>query len=138
MPKRDHWMAPVLGKKSDEPNMEDERWIVPRDSNDHWNLVGSTVEAEIRHDEYAQRDASEEAVHMPVLDIDHMCFLMPSETPGHFHLYIDVPMTWEQYEAIIVAMGNAGVLEPGYVSASLSRRCTYVSPKPWKEQRVEH
>jgi hypothetical protein len=41
-------------------------------------------------------------------------------------LYLDVPMPWEKYRALLIALGDAGILEPGYVSASLTREQTFV------------
>ena len=59
--------------------------------------------------------------HAPVLDIDFGAQLIPSSTPGHFHLYVDKAMTWRNYRRLLKALGNAGVLEPGYVRASIRR-----------------
>lgn len=69
-------------------------------------------------------------MHAPVLDIDVPAFLVPSSTPGHSHLYIDQPMHWDQYAELLKALGYAGVLEPGYVGASLAREHTAVR-LPW-------
>lgn len=68
--------------------------------------------------------------HKVVLDIDVPAKLVPSSTPGHSHLYIDAEMSWEHYSAILIALGAAGVLEEGYVKASLSRKHTAVR-LPW-------
>lgn len=69
-------------------------------------------------------------MHAPVLDIDVPAFLVPSSTYGHSHLYIDAPMQWERYAELLKALGDAGVLEPGYVGASLARKHTAVR-LPW-------
>ena len=37
-------------------------------------------------------------MHRPILDIDLPAALIPSSTPGHYHLYIDKPMEWDRYE----------------------------------------
>lgn len=71
-----------------------------------------------------------DGMHAPVLDVDLPAFLVPSSTPGHSHLYIDQPMPWEQYAEILKALGTAGVLEYGYVGASLAREHTAVR-LPW-------
>jgi hypothetical protein len=64
-----------------------------------------------------------EGRHVVVLDIDHHAWLVKSSTPGHFHLYIDVPggIKWEKYNALMHVMRDCGILEPGYVSASQER-----------------
>lgn len=69
--------------------------------------------------------------HLPVIDLDVPCTLVPSATPGHSHLYIDVSMTWAKFEAILVALVDAGVVERGYLEASRKRGHTSVRV-PWK------
>src|SRR6187399_43822 len=64
--------------------------------------------------------------HEPTLDIDHNCVLLPSTTPGHFHLYIDVPMSWENYQKLLDVMAEVGILEKGYVDVSKKYGATYV------------
>lgn len=59
--------------------------------------------------------------HRPVLDIDVPLVAIPSSTPGHWHLYIDRQMTWQAYRRLLLALGEAGILEAGYVSASIER-----------------
>lgn len=131
---RDEWHATVLGKSSDDPSPE-ERYVVPPGTPDA-NLIGSSCGVTPYADEARTWMECDAVYHLPVLDIDHACRLVPSETPGHFHLYIEVPMTWEQYAAIITALAEGGVIEKGYASASLARRCTYVAPRPWKGVEV--
>jgi len=60
-------------------------------------------------------------LHAPVLDIDFGALLIPSSTAGHFHLYLDRAITWRKYRRLLKALGRAGILEPGYVKASLRR-----------------
>ena len=66
----------------------------------------------------------------PCTALDGPAVLVPSSTPGHSHLYIDVPMTWEQYEAILTALADAGVMEQGYYRASKLRKGTHLR-LPW-------
>jgi hypothetical protein len=68
--------------------------------------------------------------HAPVLDLDLPHRLVPSTTEGHSHLYLDVPMSWRQYKRLLKALAKAGVLEQGYVEASLYRRHT-AARMPW-------
>jgi hypothetical protein len=74
--------------------------------------------------------------HRPVLDIDFPAKLVPSSTPGHFHLYLDCPMDWETYETLLVDLAGAGVIQPGYAAASISRKATSVR-LPWIRKAVE-
>lgn len=64
--------------------------------------------------------------HALILDIDHPCELIPSSTPGHFHLYVDVAMDWVTYSKLLIALMDAGVIEEGYAMASLARKGTYL------------
>lgn len=73
-------------------------------------------------------------LHMPVLDIDFPCELRESETPGHFHLFIDKPIRWEDYSRLLMALGDAGVLEEGYARASIKRKQSFVAIRPWKKK----
>ena len=59
--------------------------------------------------------------HMPVIDIDLECMLIPSTQEGHFHLYINKPMEWEKFTAILEALEAAGVIGPGYLRYTKKR-----------------
>jgi len=76
-----------------------------------------------------------EGTHRPVLDLDFHAQLIPSSTPGHFHLYLDKEMTWEAYERLLKALGRAGILEEGYVAASIARGYTSVR-LPWIKKKT--
>jgi hypothetical protein len=69
-------------------------------------------------------------LHKPVLDIDLPATLLPSSTPGHFHLLIDHEMPWNTFVELLEALVKAGLVEPGYVNASLERGYTAVR-LPW-------
>jgi hypothetical protein len=68
--------------------------------------------------------------HTIALDIDHRVRVVPSSTEGHSHLYIDVPLEWEQYEKLLKVLAEIGVVEEGYVGASIRRRATHLR-LPW-------
>lgn len=59
--------------------------------------------------------------HKPVLDIDMPVTLVPSTTPGHFHLYIDKELDWFAYAGLLTALAQCGIIEDGYLGASLQR-----------------
>lgn len=69
-------------------------------------------------------------LHRPVLDLDFPAALVPSSTPGHFHLYLDKEMTWSDYKYLICAFETVGLIEKGYKEASLAREFTSVR-LPW-------
>lgn len=69
-------------------------------------------------------------LHTLMVDLDVPAHLIPSETPGHSHLFIDVPMTADQMWAIVDALAAAGVVEGGYAGSSHARGFTSVR-LPW-------
>lgn len=71
-----------------------------------------------------------ETFHRPVLDIDFPMAIVPSTTPGHGHLYLDKVLTWSQYVKLLEVLAEVGVLEDGYVQASIAREFTSVR-LPW-------
>ena len=75
-------------------------------------------------------------MHMPVLDFDLPARLVPSSTEGHSHLYIDVPMTWDQYRVILEALRDAGVIQDGYANASIMREASMCRPEWVKKPNV--
>ena len=64
--------------------------------------------------------------HRLILDIDHDVKVIPSSTPGHHHLYIDVDMPRPVLEHLLKALAEAGVIEEGYAAASLAQGYTTV------------
>lgn len=80
------------------------------------NLVSSALEGD--------------GMHAPVLDLDFPCALVPSSTPGHYHLYLDKVMPWDEYGQLLWALRAAGVLQSGFVAAAISREQTMVR-LPW-------
>jgi hypothetical protein len=68
--------------------------------------------------------------HTILLDLDVPARLIPSSTPGHTHLSIDVDVKWEKYLELLELLAEIGVLEPGYVGASKERQATNLR-LPW-------
>lgn len=73
---------------------------------------------------------SGEEYHLPVFDFDFECALVPSSTKGHYHLYLEKPVPWRHYRRLLKSMEKAGLLQKGWVKASLKRKFTSVRP-PW-------
>lgn len=69
--------------------------------------------------------------HKPVLDLDFACRLLPSKTEGHYHLYLDgIDLEWDEYVEVLTVLAKVGILEQGYVNASVERGMTRVrTPK---------
>lgn len=74
--------------------------------------------------------AGDADMHRPILDIDFPAALIPSTTPGHFHLYLDKEIPWNTYADLIDALAHAGIIERGYADASVARAYTSVR-LPW-------
>lgn len=76
--------------------------------------------------------------HKVLLDIDHEAMLIPSTTPGHYHLLIDVEVPWEKYVDMMDAMAEAGVIEAGFAKAARKRGFSTLR-MPWvkKENPTE-
>lgn len=68
--------------------------------------------------------------HAPVLDFDFPVTVIPSTTPGHYHLYLDQMVNELQYYVLMNSLANAGLLEEGYARASVSRGYSAVR-LPW-------
>lgn len=69
-------------------------------------------------------------MHAPVFDLDIPHTLVPSTTRGHSHLYLDVPMPWWKYRVLLFVLAWTGIVQKGYVHASVSRGHTDVR-LPW-------
>ena len=65
---------------------------------------------------------------MPTLDIDHPALLAPSSTPGHHHLFVDVPMSWRAYRRLLRALYLGGVIGRNAYWRSLDRGASFVRP----------
>ncbi len=81
------------------------------------NLITSMTEANVMR-------------HKVVVDLDLPAKLIPSSTPGHFHLYIDHEMDTTAYFTLLKALAKAGIVEAGYYNASEKQGHTAVR-LPW-------
>lgn len=64
--------------------------------------------------------------HMPAIDIDLPIRVKPSSTEGHFHLFIDHKISWEQYVNILRALYEAGIVERGFYELSVARGASFL------------
>jgi hypothetical protein len=74
--------------------------------------------------------AGKSKTHKLVIDLDLPAKLVPSSTPGHFHLYVDKEIEETVYFDLLDALESAGLIESGYVGASFARGFTAVR-LPW-------
>lgn len=87
---------------------------------------GAKAQAEVLESILGDRNVSFDATeprHIVVLDIDYPAALIPSETAGHFHLYLDVPggIPQNEYMGLLKKLSELGVIEKGYYAASWQR-----------------
>jgi hypothetical protein len=66
-------------------------------------------------------ESREVTIHKPVIDLDLPCSLVPSGTPGNFHLYIDEGVSFEDYLGVLKAMAKAGLVQWGFVNTTEER-----------------
>lgn len=69
---------------------------------------------------------TDKGMHMPLLDIDYDAALLPSSTPGHFHLYLNKAIKWDVYKKFLEAAAEAGIIQKGYADWSLARSQSFL------------
>lgn len=68
--------------------------------------------------------------HRPVLDIDFEARLIPSSTPGHYHLYLDKLIPKQTYMNLLTVLKQAGIIQHGFADAAEQRGASSVR-LPW-------
>lgn len=98
-------------------------------------LVASASEANVITSLFKSPFGELDTYHAVVLDIDHPAWLIPSTTPGHYHLYIDVPggIADQAWRRLLDALAYCNIIEPGYAKASKARGFTSVR-LPWVQK----
>lgn len=64
--------------------------------------------------------------HMPIIDLDFDFRLVPSSTPGHYHLFFDKPIPRRKFVVLMLALWYSGVVELGFAVWSLRRMGNFV------------
>lgn len=67
-----------------------------------------------------------DGMHLPIFDLDFDCRLVPSRTEGHFHLYINKPLTQLQYKEILIALSRAGIVQEAWVRRLYTHMRTFL------------
>lgn len=80
--------------------------------------------------------------HRPVLDLDFEAELVPSSTPGHYHLYLDRLLTKANYMKLLVALADAGIIQQGFADASIERgassaRLPWIKKDDWAANQAD-
>lgn len=98
-------------------------------------LTSDITAANIMTSEVMDPDDPFSNMHKPVIDIDFPVKVIESTTPGHSHLIIDKAMDWETYKLLLRTLVVVGLVEPGYLSASLERGYTAIR-LPWVKKQA--
>jgi len=89
---------------------------------------GEQDQTEVFNENEANLIASEtlKGTHAPVIDLDFPVRLLESKTPGHFHLYLDVELSYEDHFKLLKTLADIGLVEQGYYEASLNKGASFV------------
>lgn len=97
-------------------------FVVRDDEESIWDQCSEGHEAVPRGDanliSSAAKGPVDLGIHFPLFDLDYEVRLVPSRTPGHYHLHLDKPVVWEKYVKVLDAMVEAGLLQKGWVDAA--------------------
>lgn len=79
----------------------------------------NVASSELRHGDWVAKQPK----HVVALDIDYPAHLVESSTPGHYHLYLEVPggVAHDDYMELLALLGRIGVIEKGYAEVSIKR-----------------
>lgn len=67
--------------------------------------------------------------HSPVLDLDFEAALVPSTTPGHYHLYLDgLVLDDDTYAGLLEDLALAGVIQEGFANQYERHGQTFLRP----------
>lgn len=69
---------------------------------------------------------TEDGFQAPAIDLDFPVDLIPSLTEGHFHLYLNKRLTWEQYKKLLNVMIEVGLVQKGWVESGSKWGCTFL------------
>jgi hypothetical protein len=100
------------------------------DGYDTWRRERRTPVAAVRAQLVSSKMRHRKGWHVPTLDLDVPHELVPSTTPGHSHLYIDVPMPWWKYKLLLRVLAWTGIIERNYAAVSIRRGLSDVRV-PW-------
>lgn len=94
---------------------------VPVDKVEEANLISSHIKDDI---------------HAPVIDFDFPAYLIPSTSPGHFHLYLEKEMKWRDYKKLLDVMLEVGLIEKGWYDIAMKFEQTYARLPHIKKELV--
>lgn len=80
--------------------------------------------------------------HRPVLDIDFEARLVPSSTPGHYHLYLDKLIPKLAYFQLLRDLADADIIQRGYADSAIERgassaRLPWIKKNDWAANQAD-
>lgn len=69
---------------------------------------------------------TEDGRQMPIIDLDFNFRIEESSTPGHYHIYLDVPMGRVKFTALMLVLWWTHCVEMGYAVWSIRRMGNFV------------
>lgn len=69
-----------------------------------------------------------DAMHAPCIDLDFPAELYPSSQIGHYHLYLNKKIPWENYVHLLNALASCEIIEKGYAQASIAKGYSSLRP----------
>lgn len=85
-------------------------------------IVASLAEANL----IDSRVPGKEGLHRPIFDFDGIeCTLIPSSTPGNFHLYLEKEVEFDKFLKVLEAMVEAGLIQRGFHQLTRLRGAAY-------------
>lgn len=79
--------------------------------------------------------------HYPMLDLDLPHQYFPSATPGHGHLYLNIPMTWGECIELMEVLEKLYIIQEGWKRRSIERGYMALRhpnfPKPQNKDHYE-
>jgi hypothetical protein len=117
-------------RDSDDPNTEK---LITEKPLDQANSVSSRIIDTLADD--SGSTTFKTGMHKIVIDLDVDAALWETTTPGHHHLIIGHPLTWEQYKELLVCLNKFGLIQDGYLHACLAREASWIRT-PWTKKQV--
>ena len=77
-------------------------------------------------------------LHAPCIDLDFPVQLRPSSAPGHFHLFLQTEIPWEDYLKLLTVMEEIGLVQKGVLEVAKQRKQTVVFEPGKKQELMNH
>lgn len=78
-----------------------------------------------REDANLVSSLTDDGLHMPVIDLDLPAKLVPSRTPGHYHLFLDKEVSWTKYQRLLKAFLAAELIGQDFYDLALKHKQTF-------------